>query len=152
MMKQSEAVRTFINQADSQGLTDKARRDFAVENVKIGLLDGSIAYGKDRTDEKAVSIYASSVVGNWLKKDTTLNGGVKYEPATKRGPQVKDEQLIALNANLKSLRVLSPDNMDLIGRVESAIEARKAILAQAKETTKVQSLEDTLASLEAMGI
>jgi len=151
MMKQNEAVRTFIAQADAQGLTDKARRDFAVEQVRLGILSGEIGYNKDKTDEKVVARYASSLVGNWLKKDVTLNGGVKYVPETKRGPQIKDERLIELNANLKSLRAHGSD-MTLISRVEDAITARKAQLAAEKETTKVKSIEETNESLRALGL
>jgi len=65
---------------------------------------------------------------------------------------LKDARLKGLTESLKSLRVTSPENIDLIGRVETAIEERKATLASTKAASKVQSLDETLAALADLGI
>lgn len=151
MMKQKDGVFAAIMAAQEQGLEGDAAHNFAVEQVKAGLMTGEIIHSKGQLDEKAARSYAGSLISNWKKKDDRLNGGVKYEPSVKRGPQVKDELLKTLNTNLKSLRANNADS-ELIGRVEAAIEARREAINAEKAATKVQSLDETLASLESLGI
>lgn len=151
-VKQKDAVYAALVLAQSQGLEGDAARNFAVEQVKIGLMSGEVQHTKGAfTDEARAMSYSRSLIANWLKKDERLNGNVPYVPAKPRGPQVKDEALKALNENLKSLKAHSADS-DLIARVESAINAKKAELAAEKGKSKVQSIEETMASLEALGI
>jgi len=151
MMKQKDAVFAALEQAQRLDLEGDAAHAFAVEKVKQGLMDGTVFHSKGRLDEKKAKSYAGSLLANWFKKDERLNGGVKYVPETKRGPQVKDELLKTLTTNLKSLKANNAD-AELIARVESAIETRRAALAAEKQATKVQSLDETMASLEALGI
>lgn len=151
MVKQKDAVFTAFQIAIEQGLEGTVARDFAVEQVKAGLMAGEIEHSKGALDEKTAQSYARSLVSNWTKKDERLNGGAKYVPATKRGPQVKDETLKALQTNLKSLKANNADP-ELIARVEAAMEERRAHLAAEKAQSKVQSLDETLASLQALGI
>lgn len=151
MMKQREAVFAAIEAGQTQGLTGDELRAFAVEQVKQGLMAGQISHSKGQLDEAKAQSYARSLYSNWTKKDDRLNGGVKYEPKTKRGPLVKDEQLKALKANLDSLKAHSAD-ADLIARVEAAYNARKEQVQAEKAASKVQSLDETLASLQALGI
>jgi len=151
MMKQKDAVFAAITLAATNGLEGDSAHDFAVEQVKIGLMTGEVEHSKGQLDEKAAKSYAGSLISNWKKKDKRLNGGVDYTPTTKRGPQVKDERLKELNDNLKALKAHSAD-MTIITRVESAIEARRAELSAEKAASKVQSLDETLASLQALGI
>lgn len=151
MMKQKEAVFAAITLATTQGLEGDSAHDFAVEQVKLGLMSGEVEHSKGNLDEKSAKSYAGSLISNWKKKDTRLNGGLKYEPSTKRGPQVKDERLKELNDNLKALKAHSAD-MTIVSRVETAIEARRAELNAEKSASKVQSLDDTFASLAALGI
>lgn len=151
--KQKDAVFTALSQAISSGLEGESATAFAVEQVKMGLMSGEIIHSKGVfTDEKLAESYARSLISNWKKKDIRLTDGVKYVPTTKRGPIMKDEKLKKLTESLKSLRVTSPDNTDLIARVEAAIEARRTELASEKAATKVQSLDETLASLADLGI
>jgi hypothetical protein len=153
MMKQKDAVFAAMTAGSEQGLTGDDQINFAVEQVKTGLMSGEIVHSKGPfTDEKAARSYAGSLVSNWKKKDVRLTGGVKYTPETKRGPIVKDETLKKLNDSLKSLRINQPNNSDLIGRVEAAIEERRSQLAAAKAQTKVQTLDETLAALQELGI
>lgn len=153
MTKQKDAVFAALSAASTQGLEGENATNFAVEQVKTGLMTGEIIHSKGTfTDEKAAQSYARSLVSNWRKKDERLNGGAKYVPATKRGPIMKDEMLKKLNDSLKSLRINQPENHELIGRVEAAIEARKAVIANEKQASKVQSLDETLAALQDLGI
>ena len=151
MMKQKDGVFAALQAASEQGLEGDQAIDFAVEQVKQGLMSGEIAHSKGQLDEKSARSYAGSLVSNWRKKDERLNGGVKYVPETKRGPQVKDETLKTLMTNLKSLKANNAD-ADLIARVEAAIEARRSEVQATKAAAKVQSMDETLASLQALGI
>jgi hypothetical protein len=151
MMKQKDAVYAALEAAQAEGHQGDEAIAFAVEKVKQGLMDGTIQHSKGALDEKSARSYAGSLISNWRKKDTRLNGGVQYVPETKRGPQVKDEQLRTLKANLDSLKAHGADE-DLIARVEAAYEARKAQVQAEKAASKVQSLDETLASLQALGI
>ncbi len=152
MMKQKDAVFAAYTAGIEAGLTAGSDQlfDHVASQVQAGIASGEVEYGKDKDDEKAVKSYSRSLTSNWFKKDERISGA-KYVPATKRGPQVKDEVLKGLNTNLKSLRAHNAD-MELISRVEAAIEARRAEIAQQKASSKVQSLEETLASLEQLGI
>lgn len=151
MIKQKEAVFAAFALGREQGLQDAQLINFAVEQVRSGIAGGDVGYEKDRSNEKQVASYSKALVSNWLKKDPRLNGGTKYVPATKRGPQIKDETLKALTENLKSLKAHNAD-MTIIQRVEKAVEDRRAQVAAAKSASKVQTMEETLASLEALGI
>lgn len=151
MMKQKDAVYAALEAAQAEGHQGDEATEFAVEKVKQGLMSGEIAHSKGQLDEKAARSYAGSLISNWKKKDPRLNGGVQYVPETKRGPQVKDELLRTLSTNLKSLKANNAD-AELIARVEAAIENRRAEVQAEKAATKVQSLDETMASLEALGI
>lgn len=150
--KQKDAVFNAITQAQEQGLEGDAATAFAVEQVKSGLMSGEVQHSTGFTDPAKAETYAKALIANWRKKDLRLTGGAKYVPATKRGPIVKDDRLKALNESLKSLKVNQPGNTELIARVEEAIASRKAELAAAKAQSKVQSLDETLATLTDLGI
>lgn len=151
--KQRDAVFLAIMAAREAGFEGGAENDFATQQVKTGLMTGEIVHSKGAiSDEKVATVYARSLISNWRKKDDRLNGGVKYAPTTKRGPIMKDETLKKLSDSLKSLKIVQPDNMDLITRVESAISSRRELLASQKAATKVQSLDETLAALADLGI
>lgn len=153
MIKQKEAVFAALAAAGEQGLEADAATAFAVEQVKTGLMAGEVQHSSGAiTDPKKAESYAKALISNWLKKDERLNGGAKYVPTNRRGPIMKDERLKALSESLKSLKVNQPGNTDLIARVEAAIDARKTELASAKATSKVQTLDETLASLQELGI
>lgn len=152
MIKQKDAVFSALEAARGQGLEGDAVREFAIEQVAQGLMAGEVQHSKGALDPKRAASYAGSLVSNWTKKDTRLTNGVKYVPETRRGPIVKDDTLIKLNGSLKSLEVNQPDNTDLIERVRGAIEARKAEIAATKAATKVQSMDEALATLESLGI
>jgi hypothetical protein len=75
--------------------------------------------------------YTSSLVNNWLRKDTRLNGGAKYvtkNPGSRAGSQ---DDLIK---NLKALRASLSDD-DKIAQVDEAITARQAEIKATKAPT-----------------
>jgi hypothetical protein len=55
--------------------------------VSNGILNGSVSFSKDVSDEKAVRRYVAGLVDNHLRKAKELNGGVKYAATTTRGPR-----------------------------------------------------------------
>jgi len=75
--------------------------------------------------------YSSSLVNNWLRKDTRLNGGAKYEtknPGSRAGSQ--DDMV----KNLKALRASITD-ADKIAQIDEAITTRQAELKAAQAPT-----------------
>jgi hypothetical protein len=153
-MKQREAVFAAYTAALEAGMavgTDQLF-DHVADTVAAGITAGEVAYGKDRADEAKVKSYSRSVTSNWFKKDERI-AGAKYVPATRRGPQIKDETLKKLTSALKSLKAHNrPEDMTLITKVQDQIEARRSALASDKAASKVQPLEETLASLAELGI
>lgn len=152
-IKQKDAVFAAFQAAQNQGLEGNDARAFAVEQVKVGLMSGEIQHSEGQiADEKKATTYARSLVSNWSKKDERLNGGAKYVPTTKRGPQVKDPLLKQLSESLKSVKVHDAGNMQLISAIEAKMAERREQLAQEKASTKVASLEETMAALSELGI
>jgi hypothetical protein len=97
------------------------------EIVCLDLIDGRAVFSEEaraKYDTPAkVMAYTRGMVNNWLRKGPELNGGAKYEPKTKKGPQG--------DAELKALRALAkahPDNAEVqaeLQRKESEIAASK---------------------------
>ncbi len=155
MIKQKEAVFAAYQAGINNGLAAGSEPlfDHVASQVEAGIRAGEVDYSKDRNDEKTVKSYSRSVTSNWFKKDDRISGA-KYVPATKRGPQVKDDMLRKLNTSLKSLKAQAPGTVDmnLIQRVEAAIEERKAQVASTKAASKVQSIDDAMNTLAELGI
>jgi hypothetical protein len=152
MVSQKECVYNAVQSAIKEGLTGKDIAKFAVEQVAEDLMSGECAHKQGPLPEDEAKRYAVGLVGNWLKKDTRINAtGLKYEPGEKRGPQLKDPTLKDLVANLKSLKVHKADET-LIARVEEAVSARKALIAEQKGAAKVRPIEEVMADLAAKGI
>lgn len=150
-MKQKDFVKQAILACMSQGLEGDALNSAASESIKTGLVTGECEHSKGPMDEKTAKSYAKSLVGNYLKKDKDLNGGVKYEPTTRRGPIVKDQRLKDLKTSLKALEANSA-SPELIAQVTTAIATREAELEAEKTTSKLPSLEETMAKLAELGI
>jgi len=150
-IKQKDAVYAAFAAAQGQGLEGEAAKDFAVEQVKAGLMTGEISHSTGFTDEAKAKSYAKALISNWLKKDDRLNGGTKYVPSKRRGPQVKDETLKKLLESLKSLKAHDAD-AELIAKVEAMAQKRREEVQAAKAQSKVQSIEDTMKALADLGI
>lgn len=92
--------------------------------------------------ESKLSNYVSGLISNWVRKDTRLNGGVKYE-AKNPGSRVgqSDDQMKILRALAKQFA-----GTDKEAIINAQIETRKAELAAAK-TKSVTLTEDQLSKL-----
>jgi len=110
-------------------------------NIFNGILNGTIDFGKEITDEKELSRYVSGMVSNYLRKSKELNGGSDYAPqSTGRGS--RDPQVSELNKLLKTYT----EGSDEYSQIVFAIEARKNELASertvvVKEKKKVKEFE-----------
>ena len=90
-----------------------------------GFKSGHIQLDREFSDTE-LNTYISGLMSNWLRKDTRLNGGVKYvakNPGSRQGSG--DEQLKALRALMSSLT----DEADK-AEVQAHIDARVAELAR----------------------
>ena len=100
------------------------------EIVASEILNGEVTFSDEArvkydTAEKVLA-YTRGMVNNWLRKAPELNGGHKYEPSFKKGPQ-GDSELKAL----KALAAQFPDNEE----VKQAIADKEATLAEKKKPT-----------------
>ena len=153
-MKQSEAVVMFWKQGVEQGLTGEALKAYAVEEVYHGLMAGDIDYRDQEyiQQPKNAMSYAKSVVHNYHKKNPEMNGGVKYEPATKRGPLVKDPTYKSLKGNLKVLESQGGD-LALIAATKARMTEIEALEKASKPATKnTKTLQEALAELAELGV
>lgn len=122
------------------------------EHIAQGIVAGTVSCDKPeyRSDIKKALTYASGLISNWLKKDSRLNGGVKYEAATVRGPQVRDEKLKALTQARKA--ATAANDMELLTKIESLHASRVAELESEKAAKKAPNVSDAVAALAALGI
>lgn len=152
-MKQKDFVKMVVLACMTEGLTGEALTSTACERVKNGLMSGECEHGSPtiREDEKEAKSYAKAVVGNYIKKDKDLNGGVKYEPKSKRGPIIKDPELKELKVVLKALEANKADT-NLIYAVQTKIVEKEAAIEANKATSKLPSLDDAMAILTKLGI
>lgn len=115
-----------------------------IEMVTTGLVSGEITFSDEArakydTEEKVRKEYTGGLVNNWLRKDTRLNGGEKYEaknPGSRAGssdPVIKE---------LRKLRSTLTDPTQ-IAAVDGEIETRMAKL-QAEKVKKVEINVDLL--------
>lgn len=121
---------------DAKELLGKTGRQQVVALVTEGLLSQEVDMTEESrakyTDEKSMKKYADGLVGNWLKKDTRLNGGGKYEaknPGSRAGSG--DEQI----RELKKLRTVKADDAEIVAAIDEAIALRTAEIGQAKAKT-----------------
>jgi hypothetical protein len=152
-MKQKESVYVAF-MAESQGKsiaecsTVPGFRERVVEAVAASLNTNETEWDSaDKSPEKCLA-YASQLYSNWTKKDIRISG-IKYEPATKRGPQMKDDKLIKLTTALKSASVHAPEK---VPQIEALIEIRKAELTVEKSKTKVMNSDELNATLAELGL
>lgn len=150
-MRQSEFCKAAILALITAGVEGEALISQATEQVKKGLMSGECEHKSEqvRTDEKMATSYARALVKDRLKKDTDLNGGVKYEPTTRRGPIVKDPELKKLKVVLNALEHHNGDS-NIIEAVKAKIEAKEAEIAAAK--SNVPSMDEALEVLKELGI
>lgn len=153
MISQKESVYlAFVAESQGKSLAECMQvsgfRARVVEAVAASLHTNEVEWDcSDKSADNCMS-YASQLFSNWTKRDTRISG-VKYEPLTKRGPQVKDEKLAKLNTALKSAQVHAPDK---VAQITALIETRKAELTVEKSKTKVLSSDELAATLAELGL
>jgi hypothetical protein len=127
-MKQREAVYQAVRsvlEADEGSFEDgqrvslsKEQRHDVIEKLLDGFKNGTVELGTEYED-KDLRAYTSSLLNNWLRKDTRLNGGDKYQPKNpgSRAGQSDDQ--------VKALRMLY--------RAQELQGAEKAVLEQIQQ-------------------
>jgi hypothetical protein len=88
--------------------------------------------------------YIPGLINNWMRKDTNLNGGAKYEaknPGSRTGSG--DEQIKAMKALLSQPSLTTEQRAE----VEAAIEERKAAIKPQPEPINVAALPESLRHL-----
>lgn len=96
-------------------------------NIVFSIMNGSVDYKKDTTDQSEITRYVSGMVSNHLRKAKDLNGGKPYQPqSTGRGS--RDPQISELNKLLSTYE----KNTEEYTQILQAIEERKTLLAEQK--------------------
>ena len=129
MMNQKEAVYQAITgmfDVAGEGAVELSRdQKHDVISVLIeGFKAKRISYAGELPDDKQLRNYCSGLLNNWLRKDSRLNGGTKYQPknpGARRGST--DSQLQAL-IKLQALQ----DDPAKIAEIQVYIDKRKAEL------------------------
>lgn len=118
----------------------KEQRASITEIVTAGIDAGEVAFSDNARSKydsaDKIKGYVSNMVGNWLTKDTRLNGGEKYTPAnpgSRRGQG--DPELKELKKLFKKVSLAG--NQEHIDAVQNAINERMETLA-AQKTQDVQ--------------
>lgn len=102
-------------------------------NIVSGIVNGSISFNKDTSDEKEIYRYVSGMISNHFRKAKELNGGSSYAPqSTGRGS--RDPQL----SELSKLLGTYDEGSDEFNQIVSAINSRKAELADEKATVSAE--------------
>ena len=89
------------------------------------------AQDKYPTVEALAKSYVPGLLNNWLRKDTRLNGGAKYEtknPGSRAG--MGDPQIREMNKLLKQFKTDPSNYADKITILEEAIESRKSEIGE----------------------
>lgn len=139
MMKQKDAVKQAI--LNVCGPTDAAYVPSTEQRAQINtiLFEGfradkiAIKGGHAVRTDANLKAYVSGLTSNWLRKDTSLNGGVKYvakNPGSRAGNS--DAQLKNLRALLTTLSDESEKS-----EVQGYIDARMSELSAAKQAKTV---------------
>jgi hypothetical protein len=142
--KQKEAVYSAIqsvltesgqsisdNSPVAESLSSNARQQVA--NILVeGFNSGSIELNTKFGDDSKLRTYVSGLISNWLRKDTRLNGGVKYTPAQSNGSRrgSTDPQIKALRQLMASGALTSAEDIE---EVQKAINTRMAEIAPEKK-------------------
>lgn len=102
------------------------------EIVFNGIAHGTVSYGKDISDTKAVRRYVNGMIDNHFRKATELNGGNKYVAPASSARGARDGQLSTLKKLLKTFE----EGTEQHNQVLAAIESRTAFLATERASAK----------------
>ena len=140
---QKEAVYTAVTEVlgtiDGAVSLTKDQRRAVVAKIADGMQNGEVELSTEAAAKfdtrKKIETYVGGLVNNWLRKDTRLSGGVKYEaknPGKRAGSS--DEQLKAMRVLRKQLEASGDTNK--VAEVDAAIASRVAELKAEKVVTK----------------
>ncbi len=74
-----QAVTNVVEQSDDGAYTPSKEERGQVNNILFeGFKEGRINYDGELPSDTDLKSYVSGLQSNWLRKDTRLNGGVKY--------------------------------------------------------------------------
>jgi hypothetical protein len=143
-MSQKEAVYQAVTNVC--GVTDSAYEPTREQRASVnqilfeGFRSGGIQCETEFNDAELKS-YVSGLQSNWLRKDTRLNGGVKYvakNPGSRTG---------STDPQIKALRILMSTKTDPseVAEIQAFIDKRLAELKPAKSVTL--NVEDVPAEL-----
>lgn len=96
-----------------------------------GFRKGTIELATQYPDDKELRKYVNGLVSNWIRKDTRLNGGIKYQP---KNPGSRAGSGDAQLANLRKLHSTLTSEVDK-AEVQGYIDARVAQLKVPKQVT-----------------
>lgn len=128
MMNQKEAVYAAVTgvmgKCDGKYEPTKDQRGVISQILIEGFNNGSIQLNREY-DVQGLKDYVSGLLSNWLRKDTRLNGGTKYEPQNP-GTRVGqgDAQLVAMRALLSTLTDPA-DRAEVQKHIDARIEELK---------------------------
>jgi hypothetical protein len=117
----------------------KDQRKAVVSAIAGGMEAGTVELSADAKAKfdtsKKIEGYVGGLVNNWLRKDTRLNGGTKFETKNpgSRGSS-SDDQLKAMRVLRKQLEAAG--STDKISEVDAAIASRVEELKAAKTVAK----------------
>lgn len=115
---------TFVvNSTVSNNVLTSEQKQQVRELVAKAILDGTVRYSGDTTQETAFLRYVNGMVNNHLTRSKKLNGNVSPNPSSKG---TKDKTLKELNKYLATLTANSPEYL----KVAAKIDQRKVELAQ----------------------
>ena len=86
------------------------------------------------TEDDLMKKYVPGLLNNWLRKDTRLNGGDKYQaknPGSRAGSG--DEQIREMNKLMKQFQIDPETHADKIKTLQAAIDERKKAIATEKQ-------------------
>ena len=145
---QKEAVFSAVSSVISEaGITVNEGESFStylnrelraqVTNILVeGFNGGTIALDKSFSSEAELRTYCSGLTSNWLRKDSRLNGGVKYaakNPGSRVGSS--DPQLKAMRALLSTKTDASEK-----AEIQSFIDARVSEVKASRKPAKTIDL------------
>ena len=112
-----------------------------VRNIVFnGIVAGEVNYGQSTEDEKSLAAYVNSMINNYFRRDTNLNGGESYKPSKEGAP--RDKQLKVLNQLLNSGKF--PKGSDKYEKIINQIEFRKTELADIRAARKASASIGTI--------
>jgi hypothetical protein len=135
-----ELVSTMFSPSDSGAyILSKEDRHAVAAKVIAAINEGDVEVKSTKVKPET---YVPGMVSNWLRKDSRLNGDVKYTPGFRKGPN-GDPQLKAMRA-LKAITT-DPDKLAVI---EQHIARKELELARpAAASVDFDSLPEELKAL-----